>query len=515
MFSKLENKILLWIIVILGIFGAVLLFWQERQHQKAGINQLRQQARGIYHYVVLTRELISGWKGVYIRRGDSFLRKTPSEFTADLASFAGQNAPFSIKIAVAGSSDPAHVPDPFERQAIGSMKSQGQIEVWKIFSNDGRYRFQYAGPLIFENECQSCHSSAPSTRLMGCISIGINATRFFHNLEKDARFSAGYMIFALFIIVFLLWFMLRTYVLSPLRELNLAAEKVRSGDLNAAVSLRASREWRRVGDNFNNMVQALARRQSELQREAEDALVKMKSAFEELKRMERYKADFFTNITHDLKTPITAIKGAISLLRRKCSEKGATYLDILGRNTEKLSSMVQDLLDCARLESGEMQLNLQKADLAEVLEDAILMAMPLAWKKNINLDYRVPEQACLAEIDIKRMEQVIINLLSNAVRFSPGGEAVEIRLKGCGKFWKVTVEDRGPGIPEEEVNLVFKKFFHRDDNLQGTGMGLGLAIARGVVEAHHGKIGVKTGGKRKRGCSFYFTVPAVTRQSGA
>ncbi len=234
----------------------------------------------------------------------------------------------------------------------------------------------------------------------------------------------------------------------------------------------------------------------------------MKSAFDELMRTEKYKADFFTNITHDLKTPITAIKGAIELLKRKCSEQGSTYLDILQRNTEKLSSMVQDLLDCSRLESGELQLNIQEADLAEVLEDAILMAMPLAWRKNIDLEYKVMDQPCIAAIDVKRMEQVIINLLSNAIRFSPKGEKVEITLQRQGDFWEVKVQDRGPGIPPEEIDLVFKKFFHRDDNVQGTGMGLGLAIAKGIVEAHKGRIGVKGRGQ-DAGCCIYFTVPAA------
>ncbi len=503
MFSKLENKILFWIVVILGLFGGVLLYWQGRQYQNAGINQLRQQARGIYHYVVLTRELISGWKGVYIKKDHRFVRKTPSEFTADLASFAGRNAPFSIKIAVPRSSSPAHKPDSFEEQAINRMKEQADTEVWKIFSRGGRYKFRYAGPLIFENECQGCHSRKPSARLVGCISIGINATRFFHNLQKDARYFTTYMLFALLITAFLLWLMLRNYVISPVRQLNSAAEKVRRGQLDVSVNLHASREWKRVGENFNNMVESLARRQNQLERVAEDAFERMKSAFDELKKTERYKADFFTNITHDLKTPITAIKGAIGLLERSCNE-GATYIDILQRNTEKLSSMVQDILDCSRLESGEMQLNLQEADLAEVLEDAILMAMPLAWKQGIRLDYRVPDQPCGVQVDVKRMEQVIINLLSNAIRFSPDGEPVEIRLNRMDDFWQVTIQDRGPGLEPEEAELVFEKFFRRGDNTKG--MGLGLAIARGIVEVHNGQIGVITGAGQQ-GCCFYFTVP--------
>jgi len=511
MFNKLEHKILFWIVLILGLFGIVLLYWQGIQYQRAGINQLRQQARGIYHYAVLTRELISGWKGVYIKRDNGFVRKTPSQFTTDLASFAGRNAPFSLKIAVPGSSDPNHVPDSFEKAAIEKMKNGGQIESWKIFSDKDTYRFRYAGPLIFENECQGCHSRKPATRLVGCISIGINATGFFHNLQKDVRFFASYMIIALFFIVFLLWFMLRNYVLSPVKELNTAAEKVRHGKLDVAVNLTASSEWKRVSENFNSMVAALAKRQGQLEQEAADALDKMRAAFEELKRTERYKSDFFTNITHDLKTPITAIKGAVGILERKRDDKDAPYLDILQRNTEKLSSMVQDLLDCSRLESGEMELNLQVADLAEVVEDAILMAMPLAWKKEINLDYRVSAQACFARIDVKRMEQVVINILSNAIRFSPQGEAVEIRLGREAEYWEVTVVDRGPGIPAHELDLVFKKFFHRDEQVEGTGMGLGLAIARGIVEAHGGKISVRTNSDHGKGCCFYFRIPVIRR----
>ncbi len=507
--AKLGSRILLWIVVILGLFGGVFFWWQKTQHQKAGINQLRQEARGIYHYVVLTRELISDWKGVYIKKEDGkFVRKTPSMFTADLASFAGRNAPFSIKIAVTDSKDPEHIPDEFELQAIRNMKAKGAVEVSRIFVENGRYRFRYAGPLIFENECQGCHSRAPRTRLMGCISIGVDATRFFHNLERDGLFFASYMIFALCIVIALLWLMLRKYVLLPLNELNNAAEKVRSGDLSAAVNLSASIEWKRLGENFNNMVQALSKRQNQLEEEAHNALEKMRSAYEELKRTEKYRADFFTNITHDLKTPITALKGAIGLLERKCSSpEAAPYIDIFQRNTEKLSSMVQDLLDCSRLESGEMQLSLQQADLAEVVEDAILMAMPLAWKKNIQLNYKVPEHPCLVKVDVQRMEQVVMNLLSNAIRFSPEGKQVELRLRRQGDFWKVTICDKGPGIPEGETDLVFRKFFQRDGGDKNSGMGLGLAIAKGIVEVHGGSIGIVKDRKGTSGCCFYFTVP--------
>ncbi len=502
---SLGQKILLWIVLIIGAFGLILLTWENRQYRSSGVHQLLQQARGIYHYVVLTRQLISELKGVYIKKGATYKRMTPSAFTAKLTSYAGQKAPFYLKIAVAESSDPNHIPDEFEKRAIDILTKEGKKEFWEIQHHQRNYRFRYAGPLIFENQCQSCHSRIPTKRILGCISIGLDANKFFHNLNRDVLHYTIYMALSLIVILVLLWFMLRSYVLKPLSLLNKAAERVKNEDFSVRVNLNASKEWENVGENFNNMVSALAKRHSALQEEAETAVKKLRKAYEELKRTEKYKSDFFTNITHDLKTPITAMKGAINLLDRKCSAKEATYVEILHRNIEKLSSMVQDLLDCSRLESGELELQLESADLAEVLEDAILIAMPLAWKKKIKLDYQVPDEPSIAKIDKKRIEQVIINLLSNAIKFSPKGQKIEISLSKENSFWKIQIQDHGPGIPKDEQKRVFDKFFHRTESKYDSGMGLGLAIAKGIVEAHGGKIGLFS--EEGKGSKFYFLIP--------
>ena len=504
----LGTKILFWLILIFGIFGSIFLIWQNRQYKQSGIQQLLQQTRGIYHYVVLTRQLISKWHGVYIKDADKFVQITPSAFTAALASFSGEKAPFSLKIAVLNSKNPDHIPNEFEKRAILKMNSQGLKEVWEIENGDGDFRFKYAGPLIFKRQCKSCHTNSLPKNILGCISIGVNANKFFYSLSKDIRNYTIYMIVGIVVILSLVWLMLRTYVLNPLWELNEAAEKIKRENFNVRVHLKASKEWENVGENFNNMVSALAKRHLELEEEAKSAIKKLKAAYEELKRTEKYKSDFFTNITHDLKTPITAMKGAINLLERKCNSNEAIYIDILQRNIEKLSSMVQDMLDCSRLESGELELQLEQADLAEVVEDAILIAMPLAWKKKIKLDYQVPDEPCLSMVDKKRMEQVVINILSNAIKFSPEGEKIEIRLLREGDFWKVQIDDKGPGIPEDEQEMVFKKFFHRsNDTKADAGMGLGLAIAKGIVEAHGGTIGLIS--KEGKGCSVFFEIPCL------
>ncbi len=509
MFLSLGHKILFWIILIFGLFGSVFLVWQGAQYRKAGISQLLQQSRGIYHYVVLSRQLISSWHGIYIKKGGKYIGMTPSAFTKELASFSGQKAPFSLKVAVLNTKNPDHIPDEFEKEAILSMARGKKKEAWILEYDKDAYLFRYAGALIFENECKSCHSRSPKVRTLGCISIGVNANNFFDVLESDLVHYVIYMLVGILVILTLLWFMLRSYVLNPLSQLSGAAEEVRGGKFNVRVHLDQSIEWLSVGENFNNMVETLSKRQTALREEADSAIEKLRMAYEELKKIERYKSGFFTNITHDLKTPITAIKGAIAILSRKCSDEHHPYLEILQRNVEKLSSMVQDILDCSRIESGELTLQKEELDLAEVLEDAILMAMPLAWKKKIKLDYQVPEEPCLAMLDKKRMEQVIINLLSNATKFSPDGEVVEISLLREGNYWKVMIKDKGPGIPKEDRDRIFNKFFQRSDTMNDTGMGLGLAIAKGIIEAHCGRIGVCDRGLGRRGSCFYFLIPCL------
>jgi len=514
--SRLEQKILFFLVIILGGLFAVLLFWLENQQERAVVDQLKQEARGIYHYIVATRQLISRWKGVYIKDEDgNYIRKTPSGFVAELSKTTGGGTLFQIKLAFQKSTDPPHQPDQFEKAAIEGMQERRAREYWKVVEKelDGHkaYRFVYAAPLIFQSECTGCHSWKPDTEVVGCITIELSATKFFENLKKDQFYYALYMIFAMICVLFLLWGMLRRFVLTPLKQMQQAASRVESGDLSIKVNLNQSTEWQTVGENFNRMVEVLRRQQNRLQEEADTALARMKRAYEELKRVEQYKSDFFTNITHDLKTPITAIKGATNLLERKCTGEMASYIDIVQRNIEKLSAMVQDLLDCSRLESGELKLDLSDNDLSEIVEDAILMAMPLAWKKRIELDYKVPDEPCIARIDPKRLEQVVMNLLSNAIKFSPEDAKVEVRLYREDRYWVVTVTDSGPGVPPDQADLIFQKFYHKDMDGKSSGMGLGLAIAKGIVEAHGGHIGISQPDK-EHGTRFFFWIP-VSRQN--
>ncbi len=506
--SPIGRKIILCLVLILGIFWSGFFFWINRQQNSILLSQLRHQAIGIYHYIVLTRQWISSVGGLYVKIGNDYDKVTPSAFTKAISDFAAQKMPYRIRIAVNNALDPDHLPTEFEKNAIYAFENKKLISYSHIIKKDGHMWFEYAAPLIFENECISCHANRLGKEVLGCISVSFPADSLYTAMSVTKRTFTLYLIISLILMFSLLYLMLRRYVIAPLNSLKDASDQIEKGKLDIQVDLKASSEWEKVASSFNRMVRSLANQQRRLEREVERAVKELSKAYEELKQVERFKSDFFSNITHDLKTPITAIKGAADLMavRYGNNPEIAPYIDIQQRNIEKLSSMVGNLLDCAKLEAGGLDLHMEHTDLSEVVEDAVLMVIPLAWQKKVELEYRPTDEPILAYVDRIRLEQAISNLLSNAIKFSPEGKPVKISLNNDHeKHAKVTVEDFGPGIPKEEWDQVFIKFFRLPGERASEGIGLGLAIVKGIIEAHGGKVWISQ--PDHPGVKFNITIP--------
>ncbi len=265
-------------------------------------------------------------------------------------------------------------------------------------------------------------------------------------------------------------------------------------------------EWQRLGVSFNRMVEKAVRHKRDLEREVEKAVRELSKAYEELKETERFKSELFSNITHDFKTPITAIKGAVDLIIRKEKEENP-YVNIIKKNVEKLSKMISDLLDCSLLESGQMELRREEGDLVEIVEDAVFMATPLAWEKGVKIDLEKAGDYLPIILDENRISQVVLNLLDNALKFSSPYSRVMVRFFSQDGKAVVSVEDFGPGIPKEEWQMVFEKFYRGDGKDARGGVGLGLAICKRIVEAHGGEIWVSK--PHHKGIVFSFSLPGI------
>ena len=238
---------------------------------------------------------------------------------------------------------------------------------------------------------------------------------------------------------------------------------------------------------------------------------------ERLKEIDEMKADIVSHVSHELRTPLAVIKEAVSL-HVDCIARGAVkeqgrFLDIIDEECERLINFVNKLLDLSRMDAGMMDYHMEQYSLFSLIETSALKVRPIAERKGISLEVNPDCSLPNASIDGEKMGQVLDNLLDNAVKFTHEGGKVSIGAflkdeklfesfsNGEKRFIEVFVSDTGCGVPEENTQDIFEKF----KNLYGKGTGLGLYIARQIVNAHGGDIWVKS--EQKKGSTFSFTVP--------
>ena len=243
----------------------------------------------------------------------------------------------------------------------------------------------------------------------------------------------------------------------------------------------------------------------------EDCLLVVGQDITESKEIDRMKNAFISTVSHELRTPLTAIRGSLGMVESgalKDPEKVTQMIRLAASNTERLIILVNDLLDMEKLQSGQMELKMEKSSLTEIVNDSIKTNKPFADEQKVNFKLTETVPDAFVKGDSNRLAQVLANLLSNAAKFSPEGGTVEISLTRREGNYRVTVSDRGPGVPDEFRDQIFDRFTQADatDTRQKGGTGLGLSITKAIVEKHGGAIGFDT--EMGVGTMFFFTLPA-------
>lgn len=232
----------------------------------------------------------------------------------------------------------------------------------------------------------------------------------------------------------------------------------------------------------------------------------------ELRRLEMIRRDFIANVSHELRTPLAAMKAVVETLEDGALEDPAaarTFISQLHAEVDALTQLVRELLELSRIESGQSQVQPVPTDLLPVLRAAVERFEPLARRAGLAL--RMAEPATLPPVlaDAERIHQVLANLLHNAIKFTPPGGWVELRAAVTPAELVVSVADSGVGIPPENLDRVFERFYKTDRSRSGGGTGLGLAIAKHLVQAHGGRIWAESDGAH--GSTFSFTLPLAER----
>jgi len=278
----------------------------------------------------------------------------------------------------------------------------------------------------------------------------------------------------------------RTLV-QPLWQMEQATQAMARGDYQARVPLTGSDEIGRLAAAINTLAASL-------------------------QRYDRTRREFLANVAHELRTPLSYLRGYSQALAEgmvQDEEDRRRYLQIIQEESARLARLVDDLMDLAAMEEGgRAVLRLAPLDPAVPIAQAVGALQPSAQAKGVHLALSLPPQLPQVLADGARVQQVVLNLLDNALRHTPSGGTVTVAATADGRQVRVTVSDTGPGIPPEELEAIWDRFHKVDRSRSGGGRGLGLAIVRSIVRAHGGDVGAVSspGG----GSTFWFTVPVAS-----
>jgi signal transduction histidine kinase len=289
------------------------------------------------------------------------------------------------------------------------------------------------------------------------------------------------------VVAFLIAAFISRQIARQLQKLAQAAHAVASGNMDAQVPLEGAPEVRAVAEAFNTMVA-------------------------EVRTTQQAQRDFLANVSHDLKTPLTSIQGYSQAIIDGAVRDPAVAAEVIFSEADRLTHMVLELTDLARLQSGRVMLNLNRIDVGALVKALAERIVVTAEKKQVRIGLDVANAGVIVG-DGDRLTQVINNLLSNAVKFTPEGGRIEIRGKMLDGGVQLSVTDSGMGIPKGDLTRVFERFY-QVDKARGPkrGTGLGLAIAREIVQAHGGRIEASSPGE-DRGTTFVVWLPETPPMS--
>jgi signal transduction histidine kinase len=318
--------------------------------------------------------------------------------------------------------------------------------------------------------------------------------------------------------------LLANRIVSPLRSLSTVAQRVADGDLTASVEPTTRDEVGQLAGIFNNMTRSLRERDQAissayqeleqlaqtLERRVLERTQELQLANQKLQELDRLKSAFVSIVSHELRTPMTSIKGYVENmligLTGTLTDKQSHYLQRVKRNVERLTRLINDLLDLSRIEAGRIELHPAWLSVPELVGDVVESLHSMAREKPVTVVTQSAPALPLIRADRDKLHQILTNLIQNAIKFTPPNGEVRVEMQRTDGHVLISVADTGCGIPPDEIDKVFEKFYRGESApVEARGAGLGLAITKSLVELHGGRIWVES--TPGHGSRFSLTLP--------
>ena len=286
-------------------------------------------------------------------------------------------------------------------------------------------------------------------------------------------------------------------MLAPIQALQAGAASIGQGALDQRIEVRSGDELETLADQFNAMAAQLRESYADLEQKVEDRTREVEEKSRQLELASQHKSEFLASMSHELRTPLNAILGFSEVLLERMfgdlNERQEDYLRDVLASGQHLLSLINDILDLSKVEAGRMELEVEEFSLREALENGLTMVRGRAGNRGIALGLEIDQGLDVIEADERKVKQVIFNLLTNAVKFTPEGGQIDVSARPDDGAVLIEVRDSGVGISSEDQERLFEAFRQVGEaSRQAEGTGLGLALSRKFVELHGGCIRVES-----------------------
>lgn len=422
--------------------------------------------------------------------------------------------------------DPASRPfDAAGHRARDEIIKGKKTEVEQIFREKGRQEYHYYAAVTAKESCLKCHRERTRNPdlaegdVIGLVKISFPLAKTYRDLAWNNAVLLSTAIITASLAMLAASTIVRYVIVKPVLHLKDVSELVARGSLDQRADIRTGDDFEELSHAFNRMLRHLMTVQSELQqvnKGYENKVDELAQVNLRLYELNNIKNEFLATMSHELRTPLNSILGFSDVLlgSPNLNDKQKRYVGHIQSSGKHLLNLINDVLDLAKIESGKMELHIVEFSIADLVERMVGSMLPLAEKKNIDLQFEIDPKLPLLRQDSGKIQQILNNLLSNAIKFTPEGGRVRVRAKLHGDDQlRIEVEDTGVGIPLEEQEKIFEKF-RQGKSLPGQqnpltreyeGTGLGLSIIRELTKLLFGEVSLQS--EFGKGSIFTVTVP--------
>ncbi len=409
-----------------------------------------------------------------------------------------------------------------QRESIRNMiDEEDMIDEIRFAKIDGQYESRYIRVFKANDNCISCHNpqgtAPPFSRNEAVGAILINAPA--KDIRQTIMFNRIWTIVAVLLggtgAVIAFYLITQRVILRPIRQLRALANNVAEGNLDIRSSIQTRDEYEKLSNAFNHMLDHLQGTQEKLRqanRQLDEKIVQLSERNIELYKANKVKSEFLANMSHEFRTPLNAILGFAEILREKpgllSKDKSKKYAENIISGGKNLLNMINDLLDLAKTEAGKMRLHVEKVNIQQLCRDVVAAFSSLTRKKKIKVKLNVDPDIPIMTTDGGKIQQILYNFLSNAVKFTPDRGRIEVTASLIDDMMvRIAVTDTGCGISESDQEKIFDKFRQVDGSLTraSAGSGLGLAISKELANLLAGTIDMKS--TSDQGSTFWIEIP--------